>query len=92
MKSTIAALLVSAALASGSCLAAGQAGATAASSDAQRLDALIQRNQQLIEENARLRSQSKETAFAECMQAAQGQTNPMVAESIGGHCDQLLKR
>jgi hypothetical protein len=94
MKSLFAGLLVCAALAGASCLADDRPGAAAPMSDAQRLDTLIRENQRLVEENTRLssRPQSREEAFAICMQAAQGQTSPMAAESIGEHCDQLLKR
>lgn len=92
MKNAVAALLLSSALIATPCLAEQKDATVVAMSDAQRVDALIKDNQRLVEENARLRSQSKEEAFAHCMQAAGGQTNPMVAESIGGHCDQLLKR
>jgi hypothetical protein len=66
-------------------------------SDGQRIDSLIQQNQSLVEEIQRLtvvfeRPKTKEEAFAVCMQAAKGQTSPMAAESIGRHCDQLLKK
>jgi hypothetical protein len=70
---------------------------TSALSDAQRIDSLIQQNRILTETNAELRTQcdrpkTKEEAFAACMQAAKGGSSPMAAESIGGHCDQLLKK
>lgn len=94
MKSIFAALLVSTALVSGSCLAGDKPGTMVSMTDAQRLDTLIKENQRLVEENTRLNSrpQTKEEAFAVCMQAAGSATNAMAAESIGEHCDQLLKR
>jgi hypothetical protein len=66
-------------------------------SDTQRIDSLIRQNQILVEEIQRLRAEAerpktKEEAFAACMQAARGQSSPMAAESIGGHCDLLLKK
>ena len=66
-------------------------------SDQERIDYLIKQNQMLIEVIKSLKAESdrpktKEEAFAACMQAAKGATNPMSAESIGGHCDQLLKK
>ena len=66
-------------------------------SDNQRIDSLIRQNQVLVEEIQRLRTEAerpktKEEAFAACMQAAKGQISPMAAESIGGHCDLLLKK
>jgi hypothetical protein len=86
-----------------SCLVSGapaaDPAATAATpvSDGQRIDLLIRQNQSLLEENQRLkgecaRPKTKDEAFAACMQAAKGQTSPMAAESIGGHCDQLLRK
>lgn len=78
---------------------AADPGATgaAAMSDKERIDSLIRQNQILAEDNATLRSQcekpkTREEAFAACMQAAKGGSSPMAAESIGGHCDQLLKK
>lgn len=66
-------------------------------SERQRIESLIRENQSLMEANQRLRIEAerpktKEEAFAACMQAAKGQTSPMAAESIGMHCDQLLKK
>ena len=97
MKSALAVIL----LASSAVFAAQAAepGSKAATSltDSQRIDSLIQQNQLLVEEIQRLRAESdrpksREEAFAACMQATKGQTSPMAAESIGGHCDQLLKK
>jgi hypothetical protein len=70
---------------------------TSPMSDKERVDLLIRQNQVLLEENQRLKGQcerpkSREEIFASCMQAAKGETSPMSAESIGGHCDQLLKK
>ncbi|QNM96013.1 hypothetical protein [Chitinimonas koreensis] len=95
MKTTIAAFAAGTALLSAIAMAADQP--TAPLSDRERVDHLIRQNQVLIEENARLkglceRPRTKEDAFAECMQAAKGGTSAMAAESIGGHCDQILKR
>jgi len=66
-------------------------------SDKERIDALIKQNQMLIEDNMRLRAiaerpKTREEIFATCMQATKGETSAMAAESIGEHCDQLLKR
>lgn len=97
MKSTVASILVAA----GAVFAAHAAdpNPTPATplSDGQRIDFLLRQNQMLAEEIRRLRLESelpktKEEAFAACMQAAKGQTSPMAAESIGGHCDLLLKK
>lgn len=97
MKNTIAILLLASGFASAVCAAESRPESTAPMSDKQRIDGLIRQNQMLMEENARLkgqgtRSRTKEEAFAMCMQAAKGQTSPMAAESIGSHCDQLLKK
>jgi hypothetical protein len=97
MKSAIAFILV----ASSAVVAAhaGEPNPTAAVplSDSQRIESLIRQNQLLVEEIQRLsieseRPKTKVEAFASCMQATKGQSNPMAAESIGEHCDLLLKR
>lgn len=71
--------------------------AQAPMSDKERIDFLIRQNKALVDENERLhglceRPKTKEEAFAACMQAAKGDKSPMAAESIGEHCDQLLKK
>ena len=97
MKTIIACLLV-ATCAAGAALAAEPATAPSAPLSAeQRIDALIQQNQALVEQVKRLateadRPKTREEAFASCMQAARGQSSAMAAESIGSHCDQLLKK
>lgn len=69
----------------------------AASTDGERIAFLIAQDQRHSAEIARLeaeiaaRPKNKEEAFATCMQATRGQSNPMTAESIGEHCDRLLK-
>ncbi|MBV8465366.1 MAG: hypothetical protein JO218_05415 [Burkholderiales bacterium] len=91
-------LLMSVILAAGlACHAQAAETSQAAMSDKERIDALIRQNQALLEENQRLHLQctapkTKEEVFAQCMQAAKGETSPMAAESIGGHCDQLLHK
>jgi hypothetical protein len=71
--------------------------AAAAPSDSDRIAFLVAQDQRHSADIARLeaanelRPKTKMEAFASCMQAARGQTNPMVAESIGEHCDRLLK-
>jgi hypothetical protein len=98
MKLVIAPFLVAAVLVSASSFAAEEALDPAApKSNQERIDSLVQQNQALIEEIKRLRVEAErpktqEETFAACMQAAKGQTSPMAAESIGEHCDQLLKR
>jgi hypothetical protein len=97
MKRPIALFVLASSLASSTYAADPSAAPAAAISDTQRIDHLIRQNQSLIEENQRLRGEcerpkTKEEAFAACMQAAKGQNSPMAAESIGGHCDQLLKK
>jgi hypothetical protein len=97
MKSFCTAMLFASALASVHCAAQDKPAPAGPLSDRERIDYLLRQNQMLMEENVRLKSLSsrprtKEEAFAVCMQAAKGETNPMAAESIGEHCDQLLKR
>lgn len=70
---------------------------TAPTTDQQRIDSLIKQNQMLTDMVTRLRIDSerpktKEEAFSACMQAAKGSSSAMAAESIGGHCDQLLRK
>jgi hypothetical protein len=93
----IAFLVLASSLASGTCAAAPTSAAAAPISDNQRIDYLIRPNQLLVEEIQRPRGECerpkmKEEAFATCMQAAKGQNSPMAAESIGGHCDERLKK
>ncbi len=64
--------------------------------DKQRIELLVKQNQLLIEENSKLRElvdrpKSNEEVFADCMQATKGQ-GAMAANSIGGHCSQILKK
>lgn len=97
MKAIVPVLLVSMSLVSGSLLAGDEVQSRVSLSDKERIDLLIQQNQSLTEQNAKLHAQcelpkTKEAAFAACMQAAKGQTSAMAAESVGGHCDQLLKK
>ncbi len=97
MKTIIAALLIAAGFVSGACAAQDRPASTAPMSERERVDYLLMQNQMLMEENTRLRSLSdqpktKEEAFAICMQAAKGEKSAMAAESVGAHCDQLLKR
>ncbi|WP_296001302.1 hypothetical protein [Rugamonas sp.] len=96
MKTIYAAVVIAASLMSGLCAAEEKATPAAALSERERVDYLLKQNQMLMEENQRLkalagRPRSKEENFAVCMQAARGETSAMAAESIGGHCDQLLK-
>ena len=97
MPRTMAIFLVSSILSSGAHAAEPASAPPATMTDKERLDYLIRQNQLLTEDNSTLRTQcerpkTREEAFAACMQAAKGQTSPMAAESIGGHCDQLLKK
>ncbi len=97
MKNTIAILLIASSVVCGVHAAEPSPIKVENLSDSQRVDYLIRQNQLLAEEIQRLqvdsaRPKNKEDAFAACMQAAKGQTSPMAAESIGDHCDQLLKK
>ena len=97
MKSAIAILLVASSIDCTTQAAEPPPVTAAPLSDSQRVDVLVRQNQLLLEEMQRLRIDSerprtREDAFVACMQAAKGQTSPMAAESIGGHCDQLLKK
>jgi hypothetical protein len=97
MKLIIVSLLIAAGFVGSLHAAEEMPGPTALKSDQERIDYLIKQNQMLIEVIKSLKAESdrpktKEEAFAACMQAAKGATNPMSAESIGGHCDQLLKK
>lgn len=87
------ALLASLTLLTSICATANEP-AAAPMSDRQVIDSLVKQNQMLLAENARLseRPQTKEEAFAICMQAAKGPKSAMAAESIGEHCDRLLKQ
>ncbi len=70
---------------------------TAPATDSERIAFLVEQDRRHGEDIARLEAalaakpKSKEEAFAMCMQATRGQANPMTAESIGEHCDRLLK-
>lgn len=97
MKTIIAALLISAGFASSACAAQDKLASAAPMSERERVDYLLKQNQMLMEENTRLRNLSdrpktKEEAFAICMQAVRGEKSAMAVESVGGRCDQLLKR
>ena len=97
MNNTIAIAVLALSVAFGARAAEPAPTTQTALSDSQRVDYLIRQNQLLVEEIQRLKAESdkpktKEEAFVACMQAAKGQTSPMAAESIGGHCDQLLKK
>ncbi len=96
MNSRIVSLMLIGGLFATACVAAEAPPATP-ETDQQRIDSLIGQNRMLAEEIKGLqveyeRPKSKEEAFAACMQAAKGATSAMAAESIGEHCDQLLKR
>lgn len=97
MKNVRIALLLSLSLIAGISGAQDKTAPTTSLTDQQRIDSLIKQNQMLIEDNARLatlanRPRTPEEAFAVCMQSAKGQTSAMAAESIGEHCDQILKQ
>lgn len=69
----------------------------ATSPDRAQVEQLLRQTAQLTEDVAHLRAElarprTREEAFAQCMQAARGATSAMAAESIGEHCDLLLKR
>ena len=79
------------------CAATDTLAVTAPKTDQERIDSLIKQNQMLTELVTSLKIESerprtKEEAFTDCMQAAKGSRSAMAAESIGGHCDQLLKK
>lgn len=91
MKTTLAALIVSAVLLPSVSFA--QSGTPMG--DKERIDTLLRQNQMLMEENAKLRAANEMAAtpqqsFAYCMQAAKG-LGAMAAESVGGHCSKILK-
>jgi Tfp pilus assembly protein PilN len=93
MKS-FAVLVLSAGLVSAA-LATEPAASAPSSSDKALMDYLIRQDQLHTEEIARLKAElgrpkTRQEAFAACMQAAKGQS-AMAAESIGEHCDRLLK-
>ncbi len=95
MKIILASLLVAAGLVS-SAFAADPGASAASPSDKALIDFLVRQDQVHTDEIARLKAESarpksRAEAFAACMQAARGQTSAMAAESIGTHCDQLLK-
>ncbi|MBV8657581.1 MAG: hypothetical protein JO142_07135 [Burkholderiales bacterium] len=97
MKNTMIILLMAVGIASGRCAAQGSTASSEQMSDKERIDSLIKQNAALTEENLRLRSlaerpKTREELFATCMRATKGETSPMAAESIGEHCDQLLKK
>jgi hypothetical protein len=97
MKNLILTLLIASGLPCGATSAQERTASAAPMSEHERIDMLLKQNHMLMEENSRLRSladrpQTKEEAFAMCMQAAKGDKGAMAAESVGGHCDQLLKR
>lgn len=97
MKSTRIALLLSMTLIAGMPAAQEKTAPAAPMSDQERIDSLIKQNQLLLAENARLtsladRPKTLEETFAVCMQSAKGQTSAMAAESIGSHCDRILKQ
>jgi hypothetical protein len=97
MKNAIVTFVVAASFAPTLCMAELKPEPIAFTSAEKRIDFLIKQNQTLIDENIALKGdcdkpKSKEEAFASCMQATKGGTSAMAAESIGIHCDQLLKR
>lgn len=65
--------------------------------DKTQAEQMLRQVDQLADDVARLRTEmarprTREEAFAQCMQAARGATSAMAAESIGEHCDLLLKK
>ena len=88
--------VVATCLASGMCAAADTSAVTPPTTDQERIDSLIKQNQLLTEIITGLKAESerpktREEVFTACMQAAKG-SSAMAAESIGGHCDQLLRK
>lgn len=97
MKSTLASAFLTCSLFAGTCLAAEVPSLPMPETDQQRIDSLIHQNQLLAESLASLRNEverprTREEAFATCMQAARGTSSAMAAESIGAHCDKLLRQ
>lgn len=97
MKSAIVSILVASSAAVAAHAAESNPAAATQMSEGQRIESLIRQNLLLVEEIQRLRidlekPKTREEAFASCMQATRGQTNPMAAESIGEHCDLILKK
>lgn len=77
-------------------LTAPASAADAALSDKERIDQLIQQNKMLLAQNSLLleqcgRPQTREEAFAQCMQAARGEKGAMATESVSANCRLLLK-
>jgi hypothetical protein len=94
MKSFFASVFLVGGLVSGA-PAAEPAASGPSSSDKALIDYLVRQDQLHTEEIARLKAElarpkTRQEAFAACMQAAKGQS-AMAAESIGEHCDRLLK-
>ena len=88
MKSVIASIVVAAGVVFAAHAADPNPTPATPLSEGQRIDSLLRQNELLVEEIRQLRLESerpktKEEAFAACT---------MAAESIGGHCDLLLKK
>jgi hypothetical protein len=96
MKVKLLGFLFAVNLISAVCATADTVTVGAPKTDQERIDSLIRENQMLTEMISGLKLESerpktKEEAFVACMQAAKGSPSAMAAESIGGHCDQLLR-
>ena len=96
MKAKIVSFVIAVSLISGMCAATSTSATAATETDQERIDSLMQQNLVLTEMIAKLKAESERTKtreeiFSACMQAAKG-SSAMAAESIGGHCDQLLKK
>jgi hypothetical protein len=97
MKYTIAACLLALGSIAAPCSAQENPAPLSAKSVQEQLDYLVKQNQMLLEEVRAMKSQlerpqTPEEVFATCMQAAKGGTSAMAAESIGSHCDKLLRK
>lgn len=89
----VAALVATLVVGAATAFAADPAPAT----DKERIDYLMRQSQRQSEEIAQLKTEvarpkSRQEAFAQCMQAAGTAPSAMAAESIGEHCDKLLKQ
>lgn len=99
MKKSFAALLLSLSFASGAwsaTTASPGSDPVCANGEQARIEQMSRQLELLTDEISKLRTEvarpkTKAEAFAFCMQATKTASSAMAAESIGEHCDRLLK-